>query len=144
MRDDILESLEEQAKLHEREAKRLRNNIRSRRNFLERNREFNELINRLKVDVDPYAYAKKHNLNPETVLAWHKKAIQRRDAIALERRNREIRRLARTGMTNKALGQRFGLHANSVGRILNQAQKELLPRKKPIVPNWKYRYGLED
>ncbi len=69
MRDDILESLEEQAKLHERKAKRLRKNMRNRRNFLERNREFNELINRLKVDVDPYAYAKKHNLNPETVLA---------------------------------------------------------------------------
>ncbi len=52
------------------------------------------------------------------MLAWHKKATQCRDAIALERRNREIRRLARTGVTNKALGQHFGLYANSVGRIL--------------------------
>ncbi len=73
MRDDIIESLEEQAKLHEREAKRLRKNIRNRRIFLERNREFNELIDRFKVDVEPYAYAKKHNLNPEPCLHGIKK-----------------------------------------------------------------------
>jgi len=144
MRDIILNTLEEQAQLHEQEAKRLRKCARERRNILKKRREFDELINNIQHDVDPFAYAKEHNLSFETVLAWHKKAVQKRKSVALERRNREIRRLASLGMTNKELGLRFRLHPNSVGRILNQAQRELLPRKKPIVPYWKYRYGLED
>ncbi|MGH0003939.1 hypothetical protein ACQU0X_28020 [Pseudovibrio ascidiaceicola] len=144
MRDTILESLEEQAQLHEQEAKRLRKHARERRKNLKKRREFDKLINSIEHDVDPIAFSEANGLNLDTVLAWHKKAVQKRDAVALERRNREIRRLANSGMTNKELGFRFRLHPNSVGRILNRAQRELTPRKLPIVPYWKYRLGLED
>ncbi|KZK78174.1 hypothetical protein PsW64_03813 [Pseudovibrio sp. W64] len=144
MRDIKLTSLEEQLEIHEHEAKQLRKCVRERRNFLRKLREFNELINSIQHDVDPEAFAAEHGLSVETVLAWHKKAVQKRDAVALERRNREIRRLANSGMTNKELGFRFRLHPNSVGRILNRAQRELTPRKMPIVPYWKYRLGIED
>ncbi len=56
---------------------------------------------------------------PRESVEWYLKLdAKEREHQTRNRRNREIVRLAREGMTNKDLCQRFGLHRNTVQKIV--------------------------
>ncbi len=87
-------------------------------------------FNALKVDVNPEVYAEAKKLPLETVLVWLKEKRQREKKLALERRNREIIRLAREGYTNQHLATRFQLHPVTISRVIAARFRQ---RKRPML-----------
>jgi DNA-binding CsgD family transcriptional regulator len=83
-----------------------------------------------------YADAVETGIDPETAIlqiairdrapmqsvAYHVRAAARDDdRQRIELRNREILRLARTGWTNRQLGEKYGLHPVTISRIIRRA-----------------------
>lgn len=66
--------------------------------------------------------AAKLGLPEHTLLRIAKQARAKGATRAREIRNREIARLARTGLSNAEIGQRFGLSTRTVCRALTQAR----------------------
>lgn len=68
--------------------------------------------------------AKTHDIRAETIRAHWKHQIRQNDAIAKAARLRTIRAMVAAGRSNREIGEKVGLHPNSVARII---RKEINP-----------------